>query len=246
MVIKIDTHTHTISSGHAFSTLTENAVEAAKKKLDAIVLTEHAPKMIGGPPAFYFGIYKILPREICGVRIFRGIEANIIGWNGEMDIPEKYKSNLDFVVASLHDACMKKGTREENTNALCGALENPYTDAAGHPGNPYFEVDIEKVVLCAKRHGKLIEINNHYFDFRIGYKENCEEFARLCRAHGVRVCVCSDAHICSDVGSFDTAIELLEEVGMPEELVVNSTLKRFEAYLEERRTRIERHTLATQ
>ena len=44
---KIDTHTHTVSSGHAYSTVTENAKYAASIGLEIIGMTDHAPKMPG-------------------------------------------------------------------------------------------------------------------------------------------------------------------------------------------------------
>ena len=39
--ILTDLHTHTIYSGHAFSTISENAAEAARKGLEAIGMTDH-------------------------------------------------------------------------------------------------------------------------------------------------------------------------------------------------------------
>ena len=51
---KIDTHTHTVSSGHAYSTVTENAKYAASIGLEIIGMTDHAPKMPGSTGLFYF------------------------------------------------------------------------------------------------------------------------------------------------------------------------------------------------
>ena len=44
-VPEIDTHTHTVVSGHAWSTLTENVNSARQKGLKGICLTEHGPDM---------------------------------------------------------------------------------------------------------------------------------------------------------------------------------------------------------
>ena len=45
MDILLDVHTHTIVSGHAFSTLTEMATEARRRGLKVFGITEHAPSL---------------------------------------------------------------------------------------------------------------------------------------------------------------------------------------------------------
>ena len=43
----IDLHTHTIVSGHAYSTIKEMACAAAAKNMTHLGISEHAPKMPG-------------------------------------------------------------------------------------------------------------------------------------------------------------------------------------------------------
>ena len=43
----LDTHCHTIASGHAYSTLSELVQAASKKGLELIAITEHGPSMPG-------------------------------------------------------------------------------------------------------------------------------------------------------------------------------------------------------
>lgn len=45
----IDMHTHTISSGHAYSTLHENVQFAKKNGIKILGLSDHGPNMPGGP-----------------------------------------------------------------------------------------------------------------------------------------------------------------------------------------------------
>ena len=59
---KIDTHTHTVSSGHAYSTVTENAKYAASIGLEIIGMTDHAPKMPGKLRIFTFFEFKNFAR----------------------------------------------------------------------------------------------------------------------------------------------------------------------------------------
>ena len=47
MKIEIDTHAHTLVSGHAYNTIREMAQMAAEKGLKGLALTEHAPAMPG-------------------------------------------------------------------------------------------------------------------------------------------------------------------------------------------------------
>ena len=60
MKIELDVHTHTIASGHAFSTLQEMAQAAADKGLKVLGITEHSP---GGPGT----CHPIYLRRLCMV-----------------------------------------------------------------------------------------------------------------------------------------------------------------------------------
>lgn len=62
MKFLVDTHSHTIASGHAYSTITEMAEAAAAKGLKALALTEHAPEMPGTCGLFYFQNLDVVPR----------------------------------------------------------------------------------------------------------------------------------------------------------------------------------------
>ena len=69
MKIVLDTHAHTIVSGHAYNTIREMAQMAKEKGLEAFALTEHAPQMPGTCHEFYFQNLHIVPREMYGVRL---------------------------------------------------------------------------------------------------------------------------------------------------------------------------------
>ena len=85
MNIYFDMHTHTVASGHAFSTFKENVEEAAGKGLFALGMSDHAPAMPGSAPSIYFSNFKCFRQEVMGVRIFTGVEANIMDFNGNLD-----------------------------------------------------------------------------------------------------------------------------------------------------------------
>jgi putative hydrolase len=234
MRIAIDTHTHTVASGHAYSTVYELALGARRRRLDGFVLTDHGPGIEGGTHPYHFGNMKVLPRRMRGVRLYRGIESNILDLEGSLDLADDLLLQLDFAYAGLHEICFPSRGEAENTRALVAALRNPFVDAISHPGNPRFPVDMEAVVLAAKECGKAIEINNSSFKIRKGSLDRCGEFARLCARTGTLVVLGSDAHYWEDVGKLAQAIALIKEARVPRELVINLTTASFEAFLERR------------
>ena len=151
MKLLFDLHTHTVASGHAFSTLKENIEEAAAKGLKAMGTSDHYSAMPGSAQPIYFTNFKAIKEKILGVRIFTGMEANIIDLEGKLDAEEAVLKKMDYVIASLHVPCVKAGTREENTNALIGAMKNPYVKIIGHPDDDRFTLDYEKLVKAAAK-----------------------------------------------------------------------------------------------
>ncbi len=230
----LDTHTHSISSGHAYNTLFENIKYASENGLKILAATDHGPKMPGAGHIFYFANMRVLPRQIYGVTLLKGCEANIIDFKGNLDIPDRIQKKLDIIIASLHDVCIEPGSREENTEALIGAMKNPYVDIIGHCGNPAFPIYEEEIVRAAKEKDVLIEINNSSLPengSRTGSLKICTKVARLCKEYGVKITIGSDAHTCFQIGKFDDAHKMLMEVGMPEELIMNTESSKIIKYL---------------
>jgi putative hydrolase len=236
--LKVDTHTHSIMSGHAYSTIEEMAVGARKNGTEMFIVAEHGPVLEGAPSEIYFRNFRYLPAVINGVRVVKGCEANIIDFDGSIDIGERSIDRLEYIVASFHGICIKPSTVENHMKAVINLMKNPYVDVIGHPGNGSFPLDYERFVLAAKEYGKPVEINNHSFLVRRGSKENCAEIMKLCKKHQVPIVCASDAHFSAMVGVMTTVQKLISEVKMPEELVLSSSLERMEKYLELRKKRI--------
>jgi len=233
----MDLHTHTISSGHAYSTLKENIEEARDKGLKVLGVSDHAISMPGTAHEYYFNNLKVIKDEIMGVRILKGIEANIMDYEGRIDVQEELALELDYVIASMHPPCITPGTIEENTNALIKVMDNPYVKIIGHPDDSRFPLDYEKVVLAAKEKNMVFEMNNTSISpksFRRNARENQTTLLNLCRKHGVKIIMGSDAHIYYDVGEFSSCYELLTEIDFPEELVLNFNMDSLEYILGKR------------
>lgn len=223
MKYALDVHTHTVVSGHAYSTLMENAKAASEKGIKVLGTTEHGCTMPHAPHIWYFNNYKVLPREMYGVKMLYGVEANIIDYNGKLDMDDETLGKLDIVIGSIHDEVYNIGNIEENTSAFINAIKNGKIDVIGHLGNPRIPVDFEAIVKCAKEYNVLIEINNSSFTTsRIGSLENCTKIAELCKEYGNMIIINSDAHFCTKIGEFTEAVNMLESIDFPEDRIINS------------------------
>lgn len=224
MYIETDTHTHTMSSGHAYSTLHENAVAAKASGLRLMAMTDHAPSMPGAPHIWHFGNLKVVPREIAGVGILRGVEANILNVDGEIDVPDDYLKMLDIVIGSLHEPVFTPGDRTANTKALISVIERGQVDIIGHPGNPHYPIEIDTVVKAAAEHQVMLELNNSSFiSSRRGSHEHCLAIARSAAEQGALIALGSDSHISYTVGQFSECLEMIQEAGLSEAQVVSTS-----------------------
>ncbi|MDN5344965.1 MAG: putative hydrolase [Clostridia bacterium] len=233
MFLEADLHTHTVASGHAYSTVKELAEAAEKRGLKLIAITDHGLKMPGGPHEYHFGNLVALPRKIGQVEILRGVEANILDTDGTLDLPERLLDQLDIVLAGFHTGTGFDGcSQEEYTRAALAALANPRVHIIVHPGNPEFPIHIEKLVLAAAAQHKALEINNNSFHVsRQGSLPRCQFLAKLARKHGVWVALNSDAHIFSSVGNFARAWQVARSAGITEDQILNLTAARVKEYL---------------
>ncbi|WP_300907987.1 PHP domain-containing protein, partial [Muribaculum intestinale] len=80
MIPVLDLHTHTVASGHAFSTLQEMVAAAAEKGLQYLGITEHGPAVEESCGMILFRNYRVVPRMIDGVRLLMGVEMNILDY----------------------------------------------------------------------------------------------------------------------------------------------------------------------
>lgn len=236
MDFKVDLHTHTISSGHAYSTLKENLQEAKAKGLKMLAITDHGPQMPGGPHLYHFGNLRVLPREYMGVELLRGVEANIIDHDGKLDVPDHILKRLDIVLAGFHHGCYAGGNVEENTTAFINAMRHPYVDVIVHPGNPDYAVNPEKLVQASKELGVALEINNSSLTTsRKGSFENCQIIARLAAQKGSIISLGSDAHWAPLIGDFSKARSLIEEAGLKPEQILNTDPELVREYLKKKK-----------
>lgn len=234
MKIELDVHTHTLASGHAFSTIQEMARAASEKGLRMLGITEHAPGIPGTCAPIYFRNLHVVPRVMYGVELLLGAEINILDGVGTLDMDDEMMSRLDLRIAGIHSLCYKWGTREENTTGLINTIRNPYVNIISHPGDGTAELFFEPAVLAARESHTLLEINNSSLK-PIRHKESARannlEILRLCKRYEVPVILGSDAHISFDIASYDYLYPLLAETEFPEDLIMNQSVEKFKEYL---------------
>ncbi len=135
---------------------------------------------------------RALDAEGVGVRLLAGIECDIKP-DGSLDLADDCLAALDLVVASVHSAFNQD--RQQMTDRLLRALDNPHVDILGHPTGrlilrrePY-PLDVEAVINAASRNGVALEINS-----QVDRLDLSDVHARLARDRGVPVVISSDAH----------------------------------------------------
>ena len=245
--VNVDVHTHTLFSGHAFSTIEENAIHAKEKGLEAIAMTDHFgfcfahetvkdAKLLNAGPSMNMGA---LPKVIHGVRILAGTEIDIVDFDGNLaghDVPswnpdksyaDAMLDSRDIAIASVHSfPGHDSGTIAQNTKMYCNVAANPKIDIIGHPIRSGIKFETRELLKIAKEFGCMIEVNEHSFDFGDDVVREYRNLLVACAEMGIHVVVGSDAHSSFFVGEFGKALSLLDEIGFPEELVANVNLDR--------------------
>lgn len=232
MQIKADYHTHSTYSKwyHAHGTIYQMAQKAKKLGLEEIAITDHGPKHM---------LFGILPRNIkkavekahlaskkYGLPVYYGVEANIIGQDGTIDLSDEQIAMLDILIMGYH-----KGTKcdfikyffnkhrnsqeqiQKNTQAYINAI-NKYNIAIVTHLNEYIKVDVKKVAeACAKR-GTLIEFNRKHNKFT-------DDDAQALIDSGANFVISSDAHSTNKLGKIGDCLEYIERNNIPKERVLS-------------------------
>lgn len=225
----LDVHTHTLASGHAFSTIREMAAAAKERGLQLLGITEHAPAMPGTCHEFYFHNYRVLDRNAYDVPILFGSEVNVIDADGSIDMPEHILKTLDIAIASIHPPCVRPMSEKETTQALITLTKNPNIHIIGHPDDGRFPINYDELVRAAKDTGTLLEVNNSSLSpasYRPNAKENYKRMLDACVKYDAEIVLNSDAHVDTSVANRQYSMALIEELQFPEKLIVNTDVNK--------------------
>lgn len=237
-MLNVDLHTHTIASGHAMNTAYEMIQVARNKGLELLALTDHGPKTAGGPTDSYFFISTQLPRRLFDLDVLVGCEANIMDYEGNLDLPERHLKTLDIVLAGLHrEAGWTQTSKEKNTEAIIAAMKNPYVDIISHPYGGANEVDMDRLVKASLEYNVPLEVNClhlGYYERRGIDVKDVREMIFLTRDNSWKLIISSDAHIASMIGD-DSVLDRLDLRSLiSEEIILNSSPQSVRRFLEEK------------
>lgn len=242
MLILGDYHTHTKYSRnhHGKSTIEENVKIAVLKGLKEIGITEHGFNHI-----FYGVRRKNIKRmrteierlqKIYPIKIYLGIEANLISSEGDIDLTPKEQTWFDYVVMGYHTFAKPKNLKEcfgffkrnskaykknkytteilqANTNAYIKALRKNRINIISHLGSK-MKVDVLKVAEECTKHGTFIELNARRLCF------TDEEIKNMIDIN-TKFILDSDAHICKNVGECNKGLNCVIKNEIPLSLVAN-------------------------
>lgn len=237
--IELDVHTHTLASGHAYGTIQEMAAAAGEMGLKLLGITEHAAGIPGTCCDLYFKNLAVVPRKQKGVPLLLGTEVNILDYDGTLSMSDDLLKKMDLRIAGIHAECYTHGTMAQNTAAVLAAISHPLVDIISHPVDGNCPLDYEAVAKAARDHHVLLEVNNHALR---GPRlkdpgKNTLEMLNWCRKYDLPVIMGSDAHHMCDIANFDHALSVLNEVGYPDELVINYSAEDFLTFLSANRGR---------
>ena len=233
--IEADLHVHSIFSGHAYSTIDELAEEAKNKGLKLIALTDHGPALPGGTHFNYFNNLKVLPDKIKGVKVLKGIEANILN-DGSLDLEKRYFRHLDFVACGIHmNTGYTNTTAKEHTKATINAIKNPLVEMITHPINLSNMVDINEIIEAAKEYDVILEINasSHKENKQgRGDKKLTRKLVKLAVDNGNYLALNSDAHYRDMVGDLSNLDPIINDGIITNDDIINSSLDKVIKFLD--------------
>ncbi len=242
MKINGDYHTHTVYS-HGKGTIEDNVKAGIKKGLKAIAICDH------GPGHLTYGVKKEklyeMRKEIdflndkykdSHIKILLGVEANLISYDGSIDIDDEIVEILDILLLGYHFGALPKTfkdfyklyfynfvskynkiweekVKKMNTIAFIRAMDKYPIDIITHP-NAKIRVDIKELSKAAAKVNTALEINAHH-------GELSSENLKLALEEEVKFYINSDAHDPIDVGEVEKGIKIAKKANVPIDRIVN-------------------------
>ena len=224
--IQGDLHMHTTATDGKAS-IEEMADAAQARGLKYIAITDHSQRV---SVANGLDAERLLAqwKEIDAINaarddnflILKGIECDILE-SGPMDLPDEVLARADWVIASVHFG--QKQPRQQITDRITNALENPHVDIIAHPTGRLinrreaYEVDMEAVFQAAKENGKLLELNANPVRLDL-HDVHCA----MARERGIPIVISSDAHKISGLDVLPYGIKQARRGGLTAAHVANT------------------------
>ena len=236
-----DMHTHTIFSEHAYSTMEENIQYALKNNLKYIAITDHyyndgtsihkknettrIEYMENNINPYLNKIQIIgsaefnLNQEIYDFEKISKLKWRPIGLHSWfIDIPN---SSLETIYEKFNDA-----TKDNKHNCFVHIERELHKLENKKYANDYCGKDIQlwlkSICDLAKKKDIYLELNeSSIISNECGGIDRIKYWLKYAKENKNLISLGSDSHFCRRVGNFTNAIELLNEIDYPKELILN-------------------------
>ncbi|MEM9399805.1 MAG: DNA polymerase/3'-5' exonuclease PolX [Verrucomicrobiota bacterium] len=220
-------HNHTKASDGA-NTLHEMAEAAASVGLEYLGISDHSKSSVqanGLDEARLLQQVKNIQtwnKTNDDIHLFSGVECDILK-DGSLDYEDDILSQLDYVVASVHQSMTL--SEDDMTKRIIRALENPYVTILGHLTGRLllrreaYALNIPKIIDAAAQTGTWIELNASPKRLDMDWR-----WWKLARDKGVKCVINPDAHQVAQLGNIRIGAEVARKGWLRKEDVVN-TLK---------------------
>ena len=224
--IRGDLHMHTVATDGE-NTIEEMATAAKARGLEYIAITDHSKRVSMARGLDEARLLKqweeidtINKKSGGKFLILKGLECDILE-DGRMDIADDCLAKADWVTASIHYG--QRQPREQITQRILGALENPHVHAISHPTGrlisrrePY-DVDLSAVIETAKIQGKYLELNANPSRLDLNDINTAAAIAA-----GVVIVINTDAHSISNLDLMKFGITQARRAGVVPGNVLNT------------------------
>ena len=204
-------HNHTTYSDGT-ATLEEMALAARRIGFEYFGVADHSQSLTiarGLPPNTVRKQWAEVDRlneKLKGIQILKGTEVDILE-DGSLDFDDELLAGFDYVVASIHSLF---GMPEEQMTArVCKALSHPAVTMLGHSTGRLllrregFKINLNEVLNCAARHGKMIEINAQPSRLDLDWIH-----VKRARELGIPIVINPDAHSQSELEYFRYGVDV--------------------------------------
>lgn len=239
MMILGDYHTHTVYS-HGQGSIEDNVRAAIKVGLKEVAITDHG---------FYHGSYgvrrmdlpeirsevKRLRQKYPEIRIYLGLEANLIDCLGSVDIEDEDDEWLEILICGYHKNVTATSSKEffnynlpnllggvtkfthkqmvKNTDAYIKALQRYKIDIISHP-NYGIKTDVIEIAKAAAHYGTFLELNGK----KVSMTD--QEIEGILKTDAMLI-IDSDGHSAQRVGCFDVPFSYVNRLNIPTDRIVN-------------------------
>jgi len=224
--IRGDVHMHTTASdGH--NSIQEMADAALACGFQYIAITDHSKNlaMTGGMDEKraleQIKQVRAVDKQMEGkIRVFTGIEVDILA-DGALDLDDEVLAQLDVVIASVHTRFEQ--SREEMTERVLKAIENPNVRILGHPTGRLllrrepFALDLAVVLKRAAELGVAMEHNAAPERLDLDDRN-----LRLAKELGCKIVMSSDSHNSLNLGKMVYGAKQLKRAWLTKEDVLNT------------------------